>query len=37
MRTKFRSENVKGRDLSEDLSVDGRILKLMLREQGGRV
>jgi hypothetical protein len=35
MCTKFWLESLKGRDHSEDLSVDGRIiLKLILREKG---
>jgi hypothetical protein len=31
MRTKFRSENLKGKDYSEDLGVDG---KMDFREKG---
>jgi len=34
MRTEFWSENLKGRDRSEDLGVDGRILEWI---QGNRV
>jgi hypothetical protein len=38
MRTKLLLENLKGRDLSEDLSVDGKkILKWILRKLIGRV
>jgi hypothetical protein len=32
MRIKFWSENVKGRDHSEDLGVDGKILEWMLEK-----
>jgi hypothetical protein len=39
MYIKFWSENLKGRDHCENISVDGRIiiLKWMLRKQGGKV
>jgi hypothetical protein len=37
MRTKFWSENIKGRDHSENLGVDERItLNWILGEQGGK-
>jgi hypothetical protein len=35
---KFRSENLKGRDDSEDLDIDGRIiLELILEKYGGKL
>jgi hypothetical protein len=37
MHIKFQSENLKGRDHSEDLGVDGKILELILRKQSGKV
>jgi hypothetical protein len=38
MLTKFWSGNVKGRDFSEDLGIDGRIiLEWIVRKQGGKV
>jgi hypothetical protein len=38
MYKKFWAENLKGREHSEGLGVDGRIiLKCTLREQGGKV
>jgi hypothetical protein len=38
MHTKFWSENLKGRDNSEDKGVDGRIiLDWMLQKYGGKV
>jgi hypothetical protein len=35
--TKFLSENLKVRDHSEDLGLDGRILEWILGKQDGRV
>jgi hypothetical protein len=36
--TKFWSENLQGRDLSEELGVDEKIiLELILRKQGGKM
>jgi hypothetical protein len=38
MRTKFWSENVKGRDHSEDLDVDGKIIfEWILEKNSGKV
>jgi len=37
MRTIFWSENLKGRDDSEDLGVDGMIFERMLGKQGGKL
>jgi hypothetical protein len=38
MRTEFRSENLKGRDHSENLGVGGRIiLKWILGKSGGKM
>jgi len=38
MRTVFRLENLKGKDHSDDLDVDGKtILECILGKQGGRV
>jgi hypothetical protein len=37
MRTKFWSENLKGRDHSEDMGIDGKIiLQRMLGKYGGK-
>jgi hypothetical protein len=36
MRTKFWSGNLKGRDHSEDLGVDGEVLESVLGKEGGR-
>jgi hypothetical protein len=38
MRTKFWSENLKGRDHSEDVSMDGKIvLECTLGKEGGKL
>jgi hypothetical protein len=37
MHTKFKFENMKGGDLMEDVSVDVRTLKWILKKQGMKV
>jgi hypothetical protein len=37
MHAKFWSENLNGKDHSEDLGVDGNILKWILGRQGGKI
>jgi hypothetical protein len=37
MHTKLWMETMKGRNLLQDISVDGRILKWTLKKDGGRV
>jgi hypothetical protein len=37
MGTKFWSENLKGKYHSEELGVDGRYIRMCLREMGGKL